>query len=88
MKLSTFTYSDNNRSAVPNITIKNPDRTLVIMFGPSHLLDKPAPFNRSSLRTREPRPSGALVPGKFSGRISRTTHWSSASFNLIPQRSA
>ena len=32
MKLSTFTYSDNNQTAIPNITIKSPDRTLVIMF--------------------------------------------------------
>jgi hypothetical protein len=44
MKLSTFTYSDTNRTAIPNIRIKNPDRTLVIMFGPSHLLDVPAPI--------------------------------------------
>jgi hypothetical protein len=43
MKLSTFTYSDTNQSAAPKITIKSPDRTLVIMFGPSHLLDGPAP---------------------------------------------
>lgn len=44
MRLSTFTYSDTNRTAIPNITIKSPDRTLVIMFGPSHLLDAPAPI--------------------------------------------
>lgn len=43
MKLSTFTYSDTNGAAIPNITIKSPDRTLVIMFGPSRLLDAPAP---------------------------------------------
>ena len=43
MKLSTFTYSDNNQTAIPNIAIKSPDRTLLIMFGPSHLLDAPAP---------------------------------------------
>ncbi len=43
MKLSTFTYSNTNKTAIPNITIKSPDRTLVIMFGPSHLLDAPAP---------------------------------------------
>ena len=43
MKLSTFTYSDNNQASIPNITTKSLDRTLVIMFGPSHLLDAPAP---------------------------------------------
>jgi len=43
MKFSTFTYSDTNQTAIPNNTIKSPDRTLLIMFGPSHLLDAPAP---------------------------------------------
>jgi len=43
MRLSTFTYSDTNGAAIPNITIKSPDRTLVIMFGPSRLLDAPVP---------------------------------------------
>jgi hypothetical protein len=44
MKLSTFTYPDTNQTAIPNTTIKNPDRALVVMFGPSHLLDAPAPI--------------------------------------------
>ncbi len=44
MKLSTYTYSDTNRTAVPNIMVKSSDRTLVIMFGPSRLLDAPAPI--------------------------------------------
>jgi hypothetical protein len=43
MKLSTFTYSDTDRATMPSIPPKHPDRTLVIMFGPSHLLDAPAP---------------------------------------------
>ncbi|NOT22013.1 MAG: hypothetical protein HOP22_04745 [Nitrospiraceae bacterium] len=44
MKLSTFTYSDSNRTSVPSIGVKNPDRTLVVMFGPSRLLDAPTPI--------------------------------------------
>ena len=65
MKLSTFTFSDTNRSAVPNITIKSPDRTLVIMFGPSHLLDKPAPI-QSVLATY---PGAAAIGCSSSGEI-------------------
>lgn len=42
MKLSTFTYPDINRAAIPTITIKDPEQALVIMFGPSGLLDTPA----------------------------------------------
>jgi hypothetical protein len=44
MKLSTFTYSSTDRATIPSIGMKNPDQTLVIMFGPSHLLDAPAPI--------------------------------------------
>ena len=43
MKLSTFSYSDTKQATLPSISLKQPDRTLVIMFGPSHLLDAPAP---------------------------------------------
>jgi hypothetical protein len=43
MKLSTFSYSDTKQATLPSIPLKQPDRTLVIMFGPSHLLDAPAP---------------------------------------------
>ena len=44
MKLSTFTYSSTDRATIPSIGLKNSDQTLVIMFGPSHLLDAPAPI--------------------------------------------
>lgn len=44
MKLSTFTYSNTDRATNKNIEMTNPDQTLVIMFGPSHLLDAPAPI--------------------------------------------
>lgn len=44
MKLSTFTYSSTDRATIPSIGMKSPDQTLVIMFGPSHLLDTPTPI--------------------------------------------
>jgi len=86
MKLSTFTYPDTNQTAIPNTTIKNPDRTLVVMFGPSHLLDAAAPIQWSWLRTQEPLPLGAPAPEKFSRRISRTTRWSLPSSNSSTQQ--
>jgi hypothetical protein len=88
MKLSTLTYPDTNQTAIPNTTIKNPDRTLVVMFGPSHLLDAAAPIQWSWLRTQEPLPLGAPAPEKFSRRISRTTRWSLPSSNSSTQQSA
>lgn len=54
MKLSTFTYPDTNQTAIPNTTIKNPDRTLVVMFGPSHYLMPQPPFNGPGCVPRSP----------------------------------
>ena len=44
MKLSTYTYADTDRAPRASIPLKNPDRTLLIMFGPSRLLDTPEPI--------------------------------------------
>lgn len=63
MKLSTFTYSDANRRAMPGI--KNPDQTLVILFGPSRLLDAPAPIQ--SVLTAYPE--AAAIGCSSSGEI-------------------
>lgn len=65
MKLSTFTYSDTNRATLPSIPLKHPDRTLVIMFGPSRLLDAPAPI-RSVLAAY---PGAAAIGCSSSGEI-------------------
>jgi hypothetical protein len=65
MKLSTFTYSDTNQATLPRIPFKHPDRTLVIMFGPSHLLDAPAPVQ--SVLTAYP--GAAAIGCSSSGEI-------------------
>jgi hypothetical protein len=65
MKLSTFTYSDTNQATLPSIPLKHPDRTLVIMFGPSHLLDAPAPVQ--SVLTAYP--GAAAIGCSSSGEI-------------------
>ncbi len=44
MKLSTYTYSDGNGVVTPNVPLANPNRALIIMFGPSRLLDTPRPI--------------------------------------------
>lgn len=88
MKLSTFTYPDTNQTAIPNTTIKNPDRTLVVMFGPSHYLMPQPPFNGPGCVPRSPCHWVLQLPEKFSGRISRTTRWSLPSSNSSTQQSA
>ncbi|MEY4528751.1 MAG: hypothetical protein RL768_2470 [Nitrospirota bacterium] len=44
MKLSTCTYPASRQIPVSSIPPKDPARTLVILFGPSHLLDAPGPI--------------------------------------------
>lgn len=41
MKLSTFTYPASHPTPIASHPLKDPARTLVILFGPSHLLDTP-----------------------------------------------
>lgn len=43
MKLDTFTYPASHHTPMAGIPINDPSRTLVILFGPSHLLDNPGP---------------------------------------------
>ena len=65
MKLSTFTYSDTNGATVPIPLLKSPDQALIIMFGPSRLLDTPAPV-QSILATY---PGAATIGCSSSGEI-------------------
>ncbi len=44
MKLSTFTYPASHQTPVATLPLKDPARALVILFGPSHLLDTPGPI--------------------------------------------
>ncbi|SPP63565.1 FIST signal transduction protein [Nitrospira lenta] len=44
MKLSTFTYPASRQTPVETYPLTDPARTLVILFGPSHLLNTPAPI--------------------------------------------
>ncbi|MEQ1656272.1 MAG: FIST N-terminal domain-containing protein, partial [Nitrospira sp.] len=44
MKLSTFTYPASHQTSIASHSLKNPARTLVILFGPSHLMDAPGPI--------------------------------------------
>lgn len=44
MKLSTFTYPASHQTPVASLPLKDPARALVILFGPSHLLDTPGPI--------------------------------------------
>ena len=44
MKLSTFTYPASHQAPIASPPLKDPARTLVILFGPSHLLDAPGPI--------------------------------------------
>lgn len=44
MKLSTFTYPASHPTPIASHPLRNPARTLVILFGPSHLLDAPGPI--------------------------------------------
>ncbi len=44
MKLSTFTYPAAHQTPIASHPLKDPARTLVILFGPSHLLDHPGPI--------------------------------------------
>lgn len=44
MKLETFTYPATRQTPIATAPLKDPARTLVIMFGPSHLLDQPGPI--------------------------------------------
>lgn len=41
MKLSTFTYPAVHQASIASHPIKDPARTLVILFGPSHLMNAP-----------------------------------------------
>lgn len=43
MKLSTFTYPVAHQTPIASHPLKDPARTLVILFGPSHLMDTPGP---------------------------------------------
>ncbi|ULA63965.1 MAG: hypothetical protein LZF86_110665 [Nitrospira sp.] len=43
MKLSTFTYPASHRTPIASLPLKDPTRTLVILFGPSQLLNNPEP---------------------------------------------
>jgi hypothetical protein len=43
MKLSTFTYPASHRTPIASLPLKDPARTLVILFGPSQLLENPEP---------------------------------------------
>lgn len=43
MKLSTFTYPAAHQTPIASHPLKDPARTLVILFGPSHLMDTPGP---------------------------------------------
>jgi len=44
MKLSTFTHPASHQTPIASPPLKDPARTLVILFGPSHLLDAPGPI--------------------------------------------
>lgn len=44
MKLSTFTYPAAHQAPIASHAIKSPARTLVILFGPSHLMNAPGPI--------------------------------------------
>ena len=44
MKLSTYTYPASLQTPIASHAFKDPARTLVILFGPSHLLDAPGPI--------------------------------------------
>lgn len=67
MKLSTFTYSDTDPATLPRIPLKHPDRTLVIMFGPSHLLDTPAPVQSVLAAYPETAAIGCSSSGEIFG---------------------
>lgn len=43
MKLDTVTYPASHQTPVGSVPLKDPSRTLVILFGPSHLLEAPGP---------------------------------------------
>ncbi len=43
MKLSTFSYPASHQPPIASPPLKDPARTLVILFGPSHLMDTPGP---------------------------------------------
>ncbi|MEQ1795470.1 MAG: FIST N-terminal domain-containing protein [Nitrospira sp.] len=44
MKLSTFTYPASHQAPITSLPLKDPSRTLIILFGPSHLMDAPGPI--------------------------------------------
>ncbi|MFO0705732.1 MAG: FIST N-terminal domain-containing protein [Nitrospira sp.] len=44
MKLSTFTYPASHPTPIASHPLRHPAQTLVILFGPSHLLTDPAPL--------------------------------------------
>lgn len=43
MKLDTVAYPASHQTPVGSVPLKDPSRTLVILFGPSHLLEAPGP---------------------------------------------
>lgn len=45
MKLETYTYPASHQTPIASHPLKDPARTLVIVFGPSHLLDHPGPIH-------------------------------------------
>jgi|CXWL01.1.fsa_nt_gi hypothetical protein len=44
MKLSTFTYPAAHQAPIASHALKDPARTLIILFGPSHLMNAPGPI--------------------------------------------
>ena len=44
MRLSTYTYPASHRTPIASPPLKDPSRTLVILFGPSQLIDDPGPI--------------------------------------------